>query len=81
MGPDVLSALSEQTSELNGTGLVLTTDPDRRARLWALYVAATEAIITDTPSRRRRFPGFATTELRSISTATDSPSMVKVWAN
>jgi hypothetical protein len=43
MGPDVLSALSEQTSEVNGPGLVLITDPDRRARLGAFYVAATEA--------------------------------------
>ena len=58
MGSDVLSALSEQTSEVNGPGLVLITDPDRRARLGALYVAATEAIISDTAQSEEAFSWF-----------------------
>ena len=58
IGSDVLAALSSQTSEVNGTGLVLITDPDRRGRLGALYVAATEAIISDTAQSEEAFSWF-----------------------
>jgi len=58
IGSDVLAALSKQTSEVNGTGLVLITDPDRRGRLGALYVVATEAIISDTAQSEEAFSWF-----------------------